>query len=133
MYAALRTIVGHRGLPARICSPAVGEITTSLTNLGIVKNPHFSGDLHYPSPIRYDSGRFDIHLCHDMNLFEKVRLLRSLSNGRFWTMRKTRSWESAELTISSEVQFPVEFDGEVVVTKFARFSILPQYLKVCTC
>jgi diacylglycerol kinase family enzyme len=41
-------------------------------------------------------------------------------------------WQTDRITISSDQEFAVEFDGEVINTKHAEFSVIPGLIKVCT-
>lgn len=131
LYAAFATIISFQNVRTRLQDGNIGAFTTNLTNLGVVKNSHFSGNLAYDSPISYDNGNLQIHLCHDMKRWDVVRLFNALSHGRFRTIKNTRSWSSPSLTVSADHPFAVEFDGEIAETKTATFSALQQFLKVC--
>lgn len=131
LYAAFSTISSFKNVQTRLQDSSTGAFTTNLTNLGVVKNSHFSGNLSYDSPISYDDGNLQIHLCHDMKRWDVVRLFNALSHGKFRTIQNTRSWSSPSLTVSADHPFAVEFDGEIAVTKRATFSVLQKFLKVC--
>ncbi|HSD63830.1 MAG TPA: diacylglycerol kinase family protein [Ignavibacteriaceae bacterium] len=129
-YSALRTILKHRNRDVKIFCQEKGSQICRLTNLGVVKNPNFSGNLSYGGSANYDNGKLDIYLCHDMNKPDLFNLLMALSSHKF-LRNKTKSWITTELEISSENSFSVEFDGEVITTNQVKFGILPKYLKVC--
>jgi diacylglycerol kinase (ATP) len=131
LYAALKTIMRHRNVTAMIASSETGTLHVSLSNLGVVKNNHFSGNMRYDAPIRLDNGFFGVHLCHGMNSQDLVHVLLSLSSGRFGGMRKTRSWTSSSLTVRATESVNVEFDGEIINTNVVRFEVLHNALKVC--
>lgn len=131
MYAALKTILCHRNITAMIASPETGTLHVTLSNLGVVKNNHFSGNLRYNTPARLDDGLLGVHLCHDMNSQELVHVLLSLSAGRFDGLRKTRSWWSNSLSILASRAVNVEFDGEIISSNFVRFEVIHNALKVC--
>ena len=133
LYSALHAIVGHRNIPVQIRSGRRTLHNVNLTNLGIVKNPWFSGSLCYGGAADYANGLFDIFLCHSMNGGNLVQLLGSLQRGVFpYPGNKTDSWKADSITVSCADPFAVEFDGEVVHTRRARFDVVPQSLKVCT-
>jgi diacylglycerol kinase family enzyme len=131
LYAALRTIFTFQNLKAQIVQPDRPLLTTFLTNLGVVKSPHFSGDLHYGNEVSYDDGKFIAHLSQNMKMLERLHLLRALSSGTFDRLEKTSSWPTTGLNVEATKPFAVEFDGEVITTRSVQFSILPKHLKVC--
>ena len=133
LYSALRTIYSFKNFKVKIDSDETGEFEVNLTNLGIIKNPNFSGNLRYNSEITYDNGNFNVHLCYEMSRKEVIHLLYLLSYGKFDKVTKKKSWDTKELKISSENPFYVEYDGEIINTTSVTFSVLPKLLKVCLC
>ena len=131
-YAALKTILTYRNRSVMISSSGGGTFWTSLTNLGVVKSPHFSGNLSYGGSAFYDDGLLKLHLCEDLNTGELFRLLRALGakNG-CRPVSGIRTWSSPDITVEADSPFAVEFDGEVVRTASARFTVIPRTLKVC--
>jgi diacylglycerol kinase (ATP) len=133
LYAALHTIAAYRN---RLMTIMIGDeepFQTSVTNLGIVKNPHFSGNFSYDSEYEPDSGDFNIHLCENMSLGRTLVTLWRLSQKRFSGLPLTRSWRTNRVAVRSEQPFAVEFDGEVVKTQFASFTLKHKLIQVCTC
>ena len=133
LYSALKTIYGFKSFKIKIDSDEMGEFDVNLTNLAIIKNPNFSGNLRYSSVINYDGGNFNVHLCSEMSRKEIIHLLYLLSFGKFYKVKKKKSWETKELNVSSEDPFYVEYDGEIIKTTSVTFTILPKLLKVCSC
>jgi diacylglycerol kinase (ATP) len=131
LYAALKTIARHTNVAATIISPESGTIHVHLSNLGVVKNNHFSGNLRYDSPARLDDGLLGVHLCHGMNSPELIHILLALSSGRFKGLRKTRSWWSSRLSVRTSRPINVEFDGEIICTSSVNFAVLHKAIKVC--
>ena len=82
--------------------------------MGVVKSPHFSGNFSYNTPFLTDNGFFHINICRDMHILNTLYILWSLSKNRFCGLPKTDSVYSDCLTIESDQQFAVEFDGEVI-------------------
>jgi diacylglycerol kinase family enzyme len=102
-------------------------------NLGVVKNPHFAGSLRYDSPHQPDSGSFHVHRLGALSRTGLVRALVRLARGRFAGGRATRSWLAREATVTNGGDpFLVECDGEVVEVRIARFSIVPEKLRLCS-
>ncbi|UCG43107.1 MAG: hypothetical protein JSU73_00390, partial [candidate division WOR-3 bacterium] len=102
-----------------------------VSNLGILKRHHFAGSLCYDTPVAPDSGTLAVNLCHDLSLFERVRVLVSLSKGRFQGLPKTRCCLAGSLSVRSERSFALEVDGEVVRAREVRFSVVPKAVQVC--
>jgi diacylglycerol kinase (ATP) len=131
LYAAAKTVLSYKNIHAWILSPETGLKAVDLSNLGVVKNPHFSGSLHYPTPADYSSGKFSVHLCHGLRQLGLFSLLGKLARGRFEESEKSCSWNTNTLDVFADRPFAVEYDGEIITTTAAHFSILPKHLKVC--
>jgi diacylglycerol kinase (ATP) len=131
LYSALKTIVKYKNIEIKIETSNEKQSTYSLANLGIVKNPHFSGNFRYQSPICYNNGKFDIHLCQNMSKIDILKLFVALQSGRVRNSEKFISWQADSLTISSSKEFAVEYDGEVIRTNSIKYNILKEYIKVC--
>lgn len=130
-YAALHALFRFRGLSCTLVSDGASPTQVRIRNLGVVKNPHFSGWLHFDSPYEPASGRFWIHLLKPVAPPRLLVTLVRLVRGRFQGQRATRSWPASRLAIQSEVPFAIEADGEVVLARSAVFSVFPRKLGVC--
>jgi diacylglycerol kinase family enzyme len=133
LYAALRTIASYRNRNMTVKIGRSKSKKINLTNMGIVKSPHFSGNFSYNTPFETNNGQFYINICRDMHLLNALYILLNLSNNRFCGLPKTESICSNHLKVKSEHPFAIEFDGEVIVTKCAFFNIRHKMIKVCTC
>ena len=133
-YAALHTIVTYGGTRVTISLGGGGNraLRTNVRNLGVVKNPHFTGALRYDSPFEPNGGRFWVHVLHGVRLPRVLIALAGLARGRFAGRQGTSSWRAPKLSVESEVPFAVEADGEVVTATRAYFSVAPFGLEVCT-
>ena len=131
LYAALRTILLYRNFE---CTIQVGQnerLTTMLTNLAVMKNPHVSGSFLYDTPVTPNDGTFAINLSERMSRPELLHLLYSLAHGRFTHLQHTQSWSRPLITISSTEPMAIEYDGEVVTARSAEFTVLPKHVRVC--
>jgi diacylglycerol kinase (ATP) len=130
IYAALKTIFTYRNKKVRITA---GNVTknVNLTNIGIVKNPNFSGNFCYDSEYKPDSGMYNVHYCENMTLPRILLTLYRLSRKKFSGYRGTTSFETDNITIESDENIAVEFDGEVIYTKKVTYSVLPVKIKIC--
>ncbi len=131
-YAALRALLMHENQTCTLGIRGQSPMSLNLTNLGIIKNPCFSGSLKYDVPADFADGNFHVFLAEDMGLIERVSLLRALSHGKFRNLAKTRSWHAPALTVASSKPFPLELDGEIHQADHAEFTILPKTLQVCS-
>jgi diacylglycerol kinase (ATP) len=131
LYAAGRNLFEYKNFDVDIFSEETGKMKVKITNLGIVKNPNFSGNLSYGYNADYENGLFNIHLCYEMNLQDRIELFWSLNNGSFKKVQKTKSWSTKKISIKSNNKFAVEYDGEVNTANSVVFSILPKFLKIC--
>ena len=129
--AALKAILTYRNIPCELTVNNGEEQRFSVTNLGIIKNPHFTGSLCYDTPIEPDDGKFGINLCMGMSLCERIGILVALYNHRFQGRPKTKSWVATRLSVKSAKVFALEMDGEVIHTNSAEFNIIPKRVRCC--
>jgi len=133
LYAALRTVATYHNRDINMCIGNNESKKINLTNMGVVKSPHFSGDFSYNTPFTTDNGKFYINICRDMHLLNTLSILWNLSKNKFCGLPKTESFCSNRLLVESNQKFAVEYDGEVIATQNARFSIKQKIIRVCTC
>lgn len=131
VVAALRALLGSTGQFMTVERDDGHSTRTRVRNLGVVKNPHFTGCLRYDSPYEPDSSDFFVHLLADSRLWDTVITLVRLARGRFAGRRTARSWRGRWLALQAPRPFAVEGDGEIVVTRRAEFSLEPRTLLVC--
>ena len=129
--ACFTAILRTRRLQVTLDGPDGTTRTVRLRNLGVVKNPHFTGCLKYDSPYEPGSRRFFVHLLANSSLIDTFVTLARLARGRFDGRRSASSWPANHLTVASGVPFAVEGDGEVVLARRAEFAIAPQQIWVC--
>ena len=132
VYAALHALLGHRNREMEIAIDDQAPFRTWVSNLGVVKNPHFAGTFSYGSPYEPASGHFFVHLCENMSRPRLLLTLRRASRVGFAGLPSTRSWRARRLVVRAEQAFAVEFDGEVVRTRFAAFYIQQGAVQLCT-
>jgi Sphingosine kinase and enzymes related to eukaryotic diacylglycerol kinase len=131
LYAVLKTIFIYKNISMTFGQLEKCEFTADITNLAVLKNPNISGNFCYQTFIPLDDGIFTIHLCHNMPTIDLLKLLWALSHGKFQSIDKRRSWSVSGFTVRAPIPFAIEFDGEVIKSMTAEFSVLPRFLKVC--
>jgi diacylglycerol kinase family enzyme len=130
--AALLALLRHRRVPVTLERQDGSHESLSLCNLGVVKNPHFTGILRYDSPYEPASGDFFVHLLVSASLWDTLVALARLARGRFAGRGTTHTWRARRLALESPVPFAVEGDGEIVLARRVEFSLEPGTLAVCT-
>jgi len=131
LYAAIRTILRYRNEEMTLTFPDAEAATVRVTNLGIVRNPHFSGGLSYADEQTVRSGMMGVHLCYDTGIPGRLRLLAALARGRFDHLPRTLSRQTPWLRLDARSPFSLEMDGEIVTTTRATFTVLPDHIRVC--
>lgn len=123
-YAALHTLLTARPISVRLGYDG-NEERVDAANLAIVKSPFCSGSFRYDSPFEPASGAFNVHLCEASSRARLLYLLWHLGRGQFQGLTGTRSWTARRIEVTTAEPVAVEFDGEVVTTRRAVFSIKP--------
>lgn len=131
LFAALKTILSFHNIPCTISRSDGRMHALPLTNLGVIKSPHFAGGLCYDIPLAPNDGFLGINLCADMNKSETLLTLFNLYRQRFQGRPKTFSWLTQSLSVKSRQPFAVEMDGEVAWASRVEFEILPRSIRCC--
>jgi diacylglycerol kinase family enzyme len=119
-------------LTLRIEAPEPEEITIAATNLGILKNVHFTGSLRYDTPVCPDDRHFDVNAYADLRLPGMVRALFHLARGRFLGTAGAHHWRATRLEVEAPRPVPLEADGEVFLVERARFEVVARCLRLCS-
>ena len=128
---AFRTMSSYKSLISelRIDGETIRDV--NLTNLGVIKNPHFTGSLCYDTKIKPDDGKLGVNLSYNMSLFRTVKTFYSLSRRRFTGLPGTQSWKAQSVSVNSDQNFTVEMDGETMRTNKVSFTIIPKAIRCC--
>jgi len=128
---ALNTIVTYSNIPCTLTLEENKRFDILLTNLGIIKNPHFAGGLCYDQNVRPDDGDLGINIGSGMSKLEAIRTLAGLYKKKFSELPKTQSLRAKRITVESDRTFALELDGEVVEANSAEFKIFPKAVMCC--
>ena len=131
LYAALHACVRSHNRLFTMRLPSHSPWNARVTNLGIVKNPHFSGSLHYGVPAAYDDGQLQLFVAMNLGILRRLLLLMQLSIGRFPDWPSTIRMSAERLALSSSTPFPLELDGEIIEAEQVEFSVLQNSIRVC--
>jgi diacylglycerol kinase family enzyme len=128
---AMKTILVYRNLPCRLGVEHSDVDDCMITNLGIVKNPHFAGSLSYEPLVQPDDGQMGVCLCEEMSRSQAIFALARLARGKFQGYPNTRTWRATQVSVESKQWFTVELDGETIKTRAAEFSVKCKALRCC--
>ncbi len=131
IYCALKTLFKYVNIPCAVKIHNEQKQVFPITNLGVIKNPHFAGGLCYGTDIKPDDGRLGVHLAFGMRKFEVIKTMGNLYRHRFPRNAKTKTWFTPELIVESDEPFALEIDGDVVISDHVRFNILSKALRIC--
>ena len=131
IYCALRTLFKYTDIACTVEIPNLRKREFPITNLGVIKNPHFAGGLCYGTDIKPDDGKLGVHLAFGMKKFEVIKTMVNLYKHRFPRGARTSSWSPPKLTVQSENPFTLEIDGEVMTTDYVKFDLLNKVLRIC--
>jgi diacylglycerol kinase (ATP) len=129
--SVIRTLATYRDIPCRIRIDGGDEGRFMVSNLGIIKNPHFAGSFCYDTPIAPDDGKLGINLCERLSRLQVLTTLAALSRKHFQGRPKTRCWEGERVVVEAGDEFALEMDGEVVRARRSEFTVLPRRLRCC--
>jgi diacylglycerol kinase family enzyme len=128
-YAALKILFVAKNIPAKV---KVGnkKISTEVTSLSVVINPHVSGNFCYDFNINSQSDYLGVGLCERMGILARLKTIISLTRGKFLGLPKTRSWMAREIEIKPDSPTPLELDGEIYLARRIKIKLLQGILKI---
>jgi diacylglycerol kinase family enzyme len=129
--SVIRTLATYSDIPCRISVDGHDEGEFLVTNLGVVKNPHFAGSFCYDTQVDPDDGKLGINLCERLSSLQVLATLAALSRTRFRGRPKTRCWTGERVAVEGRREFAVEMDGEVVRARRAEFAVLRGRIRCC--
>lgn len=130
IYTVLKNIFTYKNFQIKL-EVNNESFTSNISNLGILKSPYFTGKLRFQSDPLFNNGLFDVHLYDSLSKIKLLKLFYKLSKGKSDCSLNKKFWRTKRIKISSENEFAVEFDGEIITTKYAEFSVIPELIKVC--
>jgi diacylglycerol kinase family enzyme len=131
LYAAARTLARSRARTLELAVDEAPPVSLATRNLGVVKNPHFTGSLSYDSPYEPASGDFTVHHLGAVSAARLAATFAALARGHFSGRPGTHTWRAHRLAVRAAGPFAVEIDGEVALAVEATFTLLPACLRVC--
>jgi diacylglycerol kinase family enzyme len=129
--AMLTTLATFRDIPCRLVIDGSDQGLRSVSNIGVIKSPHFAGSFTYDTSIGPDDGMLGVNLCEGLTRFQAVATLAALGRGRFTGRPKTASWTARSVTVEGERPFALEMDGEVTQAVSVEFDVLHEGIRCC--
>jgi diacylglycerol kinase family enzyme len=131
VLSILRTLATYRDLECSLSidDSQIGSVLVS--NLGVIKNPHFGGTLAYDTPIEPDDGKLGINLCENLSRLQALATVAALRRRRFRGRPKTRSWIGERVSVEADRTFALEADGEIAYARKAYFEVVPKRIRCC--
>lgn len=128
-YAALRTMIHFRNFEAHL-SFSGQDKSIRLSNLAVLKNPHFSGNMRYDQEIGKADGWLGLNYCEDMNRRQLIGTMSDLGKGRFQGKPKRHSEMIRSLFVEVSLPVALETDGEVIKGTQFEFQIHPKTINL---
>lgn len=129
--SAIHTIMRYKNIELQMIDSKNYSKIIKVANLAITKSPYISGNLKLNYTPNYKNGLLNIHLLGDITKIELIRILHQLQNNKADAANVFNSSQSRSILIKAERPFKVEFDGEIIRTHCARFSLLKKRIWVC--
>jgi diacylglycerol kinase family enzyme len=131
IYSAIRTIMRYKNIELKMIDSKNDSKIFKVANLAITKSPYISGNLKLNYTPNYKNGLLNIHLLADTTKFELIKILHQLQTNKADSANVFNSSQTSSILIKAEKPFKVEFDGEIIRTNCARFSLLKKRIMVC--
>jgi diacylglycerol kinase family enzyme len=131
IFSAIHTIMRYKNIELNMMKSNNCAKIFKVANLAITKSPYISGNLKLNYDPNYKNGLFNIHLLSDTTKFDLIKILYQLQNNKAGANNVFNSSHSSSILIKAKKPFKVEFDGEVITTYCARFSLLKKRIRVC--
>ncbi|MEV0251082.1 diacylglycerol kinase family protein [Nocardia sp. NPDC050712] len=130
IYSALRNIATFRPLAIDILG-ADWKHQGPITNVGVLKTPHFAGGMRYDTGVRAADGQFDVNIWSPASRLRILGLIAGLYQGKFSQSPLATCRRGAVVDLIPGAPSALELDGEVIVVGSARLEVLPAVLRVC--
>ena len=129
--SVLSTLATYRDVRCRVALDGTDLGEFSVSNLGVIKNPHFAGSFCYDTRVAPDDGKLGVTMCERLTPFQALATLAALRKRRFEGRPKTRSWTGERVSVEADRTFALETDGEVSTARSAEFSVVARAVRCC--
>ena len=91
---------------------------------------YYGGPLAFFRDARIDDGKLDVLIFKNLGYLDLARYLGTILMGRHTDLSDVEYFQTAELTVTSSEQVPIEVDGEVIGRLPVKFEMSPHALQV---
>ncbi len=100
------------------------------SGLTVLKRRHIAGTFEFATKRTCDDGLVDLGLCQKVGVTEMIGLVAAFEKSGFAGQAKVVFRELAELTAEFAEPQPIDYDGEIVVAKAAKWRVVPKTVNV---
>jgi diacylglycerol kinase (ATP) len=130
-WAALRTLVAWRNLPAMVRIDDGKTMRLALSSLNVLKTEWLSGLLRFGHSVEPDSGDFDVALAAGLRRTQLAFDILALLRGRFDGRPSHQRLLARSLDVRVDTETPLEMDGEIVAAHAVHFDVFPERIRLC--
>jgi YegS/Rv2252/BmrU family lipid kinase len=130
LLPSLRQVLTFRDFPARLTLDSE-TFTGQVLDVFIAKGIYAGGGMRLGGAVALDDGKFDVTVVERMGLLGKLGALARTFRGFPRPEKHIRKARVARLRLETEVEVPVQFDGEVLKCRGLEVSLQPRCLRVC--
>jgi YegS/Rv2252/BmrU family lipid kinase len=130
--ATVRTALGFSGIPVRLELDDSQIIEAGITNVAICNGQYHGAGMWISPRASIDDGMIDVTVIRHVSLFDLVKSLPILYNGRIYSHPKIEAHRVKRVKADSKEPALIEIDGEPLGRLPIETSILPKTLRLLT-
>ncbi|MGP9820014.1 lipid kinase [Salinarimonas sp. NSM] len=127
--AAIRVALRARPFTATIASRS-GDTRVKTYQVAVGNGRYYGGGMVVEETAAIDDGTLDLHSLEMRNVWRLVLMLRCFAKGAHGAWADVRTERCVDFEVHTRTPRDVNADGEIVATTPARFSVLPQAIRV---
>jgi diacylglycerol kinase family enzyme len=102
----------------------------AFSGMSLLKRAHVAGSFVFKTARTADDGKFDLALCDKVTPFRLIALIDEFEKKGMAGHPEVHFQETSQVTARFDTPQPVDFDGEILLTKSAEWSVLPKHLLI---
>ena len=123
------SVFRYRSFPAEVDIDGVCFNRKTLL-LAVANGCCYGGGMKIAPGADIRSGKFEVYHIDEAGPFRILHLFPKLMEGRHESIREVSHARGAGITITSRQKFPLNIDGEIMMVQRARFSIIPEGVRL---
>jgi YegS/Rv2252/BmrU family lipid kinase len=129
LFATLRAMAGFKGNRVRIVMDHEKAIERDVTNVAVGNGRFHGGGMWVCPRAVFDDGLLDVTIIRYLSLFETIRDLKMLYNGRIYEHPKVEFHRAKRVRGESDDLAPVEIDGEPLGRLPLEIEVIPKAVR----